>query len=202
MKLKTLYFDLGNVLVFFSLSKMFQQMGKCTGMTPVEVKHLLFETNLRELYEKGLIHTQDLYRAFQNRTTKSFTLAEFTHAFCDIFTPNTELWEWIGELKQKGLRLILLSNTSEGHFDYSSAHFPVLNLFDHKVLSYKEGVWKPDPKIFQKALEHANCAPNECFYTDDVPEFIESAKKVGLPGAVFTTTEKLKNDLKNFAIAS
>jgi HAD superfamily hydrolase (TIGR01509 family) len=188
---KTIYFDLGNVILFFSLPKMFSQLGKCSGLSSEKTKELLFHTPLRERYEKGEITTKTLYQAFRHEAVKPFTLAEFTHAFSDIFTPNTELFPLIEELKAKGTRLILLSNTSESHFQFALKNYPILKLFDHYILSYKLGVWKPDVRIFQKALEVAHCAPNECFYTDDIAEFIESASKVGLAGHTFTDAPSL-----------
>jgi len=188
--IKTIYFDLGNVLVFFSIEKMFQQLGACSLLEPNQVKEILFQSNLRERYEKGQINTQDLYKTFHKHGKKNFSLNEFTQAFSNIFTPNTELFPVLSDLKEKGIRLVLLSNTSESHFDYINCNYPILNLFDHKVLSYKEGVWKPDSQIFQIALKYAECPIDQCFYFDDIPEFIESAKQVGLKGAVFTTVSK------------
>lgn len=195
MALKTVFFDLGNVLLFFSFPKMFDQIGRSFGMSSSEVKELLFNTNLRERYEKGLIGTDALFQTFQIHAKKPCSLDAFKEAFCNIFTPNLELWRIVEQLKVKGLRLILLSNTSEGHFEYCEKHFPILQLFDHKILSYKVGAWKPDEKIFQKALEKAHCLPEECFYIDDVPEFIESAGKLGLPGIIYQNTADLKASL-------
>lgn len=43
---KTIYFDLGNVLIFFSLPKMFVQLGKSTGMTSEEIKTFFFNSDL------------------------------------------------------------------------------------------------------------------------------------------------------------
>lgn len=195
MALKTVYFDLGNVLVFFSLPKMFDQIGSSAGIPPTLVKELLFDTNLRERYEKGHISTRDLFKTFQAQAKKPCSFDAFKEAFCNIFTPNLDLWHVVEELKAKGLRLVLLSNTSEGHFDYCEKHFSVLKLFDHKILSFKVGAWKPDEKIFQSALSVAKCSPQECLYIDDVPEFIESAAKLGLPGIVYRSTAELKNRL-------
>lgn len=200
MALKTVYFDLGNVLVFFSLPKMFDQIGSSAGMTPSAVKELLFNTNLRERYEKGRIGTREVFQTFQIHAKKPCSLDAFKEAFCNIFTPNLELWHVVEELKNKGMRLILLSNTSEGHFEYCEKHFPILQLFDHKILSYKVGAWKPDEKIFQKALEKAHCLPEECLYIDDIPEFIESAAKLGLPGIVYQNTADLKGVLSENGI--
>lgn len=195
--IKTVYFDLGNVLIFFSISQMLSQISHCTGLSTEQVQQIIFKTELRERYEKGLVNTAHLYETFRDQTPKAFTQKQLIAAFSEIFTPNTEVWKVVEQLKKANVRLILLSNTSESHFDYAYANYPVLKLFDHHVLSYKMGVWKPDPQIFHKALEHAQCAPNECFYTDDIPEFIESARQVGLPGEVFTTVPELKKHLRS-----
>jgi len=193
--IKTIYFDLGNVLIFFSLPKMFSQIAHCTGTAPEEVQKILFDTNLRELYEKGFIQTEQLYQTVQKQSPRPFSLQEFMAAFSNIFTPNVELWPVVEQLKKGGIRLILLSNTSECHFNYAYSHYPILQLFDHKILSFEVGVWKPDLQIFQKALGVAQCAPEECFYTDDIPEFIANASKVGLQGEVFTGVSQLKQVL-------
>jgi HAD superfamily hydrolase (TIGR01509 family) len=195
VKLKTVYFDLGNVLIFFSLPKLFSNLSLCTGISSAEVEKFFFHTDLRERYEKGLIGTEGLYQKFLKRAPKTFSLEEFTSAFSDIFTPNLEIWPLVEHLKQKGIRLVLLSNTSECHFKFAETHYPVLKLFDHKVLSFQVGAWKPDQLIFQHALQYAHCAPEECFYIDDIPEFIETARKTGLPGEIFTDVPKLQQQL-------
>lgn len=193
--IKTIFFDIGNVLIFFSLPKMFQQLAVCTGLSAQSVETLLFGTDLRERYEKGLITTQELYHRFQKSSPRPFTLPEFTASLSDIFTPNTELWPVVEALKKTGIRLILLSNTSECHFNYIQSHYPILRQFDQKILSYEVGAWKPDPPIYQKALALASCSPEECFYTDDIPEFIAGARKAGLQGEIFTTVPCLKEHL-------
>lgn len=190
--IKTVYFDLGNVLVFFSLPKLIAQISHCTGLTRAQVGQFYFDTDLRELYERGSVDTEQLYRMFLKQSPKTFSLQEFMFAFSEIFTPNTELWPVVEQLKKEGLRLILLSNTSECHFNYVFSHYPILQRFDHKILSFEVGVWKPDSRIFQKALEHSQCAQEECFYTDDIPEFIANARKVGLQGEIYTDVPKLK----------
>jgi putative hydrolase of the HAD superfamily len=186
---------MGNVLVFFDFNQMISQVARCSGLSFSQVQQTLLQNPLRESFERGFIKTEQLYDHLLTKSPKSFTLEEFTEAFSNIFTPNTALWPLVSQLKKQGIRLILLSNTSECHFNFINARFPILKEFDEHILSYKIGSWKPDPRIFKKALEQAQCEPHECFYTDDILEFIEGAKQVGLNGALFTTPEKLKEDL-------
>ncbi len=193
--LKTIFFDLGNVLVFFSLPKMFEQISQCTGLSAEQIRKILFESDVRELYETGIIDTSQLHKIIQSVSQQPFSLEAFMAALSDIFTPNADLWPIVEKLKQNNLRLVLLSNTSECHFKHIESRFPVLRHFDHKVLSYEVGAWKPDVRIFQKALSEAQCAPQECFYTDDIPEFIQAARSVGLPGNVYSGVADLKEQL-------
>lgn len=193
--IKTVYFDLGNVLVFFSLPKMFEQLSNCFGVQPLEIKRIIFETPLREQYEKGWITTEDLHESVQKLAPRKCPVDRFLDAFTDIFTPNVDLWPLVAALKRNGIRLVLLSNTSEAHFEYLFSKYRILQMFDHHILSYKVGAWKPEIAIFAKALEIAQCKTHECFYTDDIAEFIHAAKTVGLQGTVFSNVPQLKEDL-------
>jgi FMN phosphatase YigB (HAD superfamily) len=198
--IKTIFFDIGNVLVFFSLQKMISQLSTCLKVQPTWIEREFLQSNLREQYEKGHIQTEELYEIFKSKSKKDVSLLEFKDAFSNIFTPNQSLTPLIESLKAKNIELILLSNTSACHFEFLLHNYSFLQLFDKKVLSYEHGVWKPDPQIFQYALTIASHCPNECFYTDDIPEFVHSARKVGLPAEIYSTTENLKNHLKSGGI--
>jgi HAD superfamily hydrolase (TIGR01509 family) len=194
--IKTIYFDLGNVLCFFDQAKMLQQIATCCGLSLSHVKTILLGDRLQESYELGKIDTLNVYRLFKSKSSKFFSLHEFTDAMSDIFTPNTELWPVVENLKQKGLRLILISNTCESHYNRIYSAYPILHLFDHKILSFEVGLLKPDPRIFKLALLQSQCSPSECFYIDDIPAFIRSAKKAGLQGAVFTDVPRLMQSIQ------
>jgi putative hydrolase of the HAD superfamily len=193
--LKTVYFDLGNVLFFFSHPKMFSQLSECTGLPLETVKEILVDRQIQEAYEMGKIDSEELYRYFKARSAKQFSLHELIHAVSDIFTPNKALWPTVERLKKEGIRLVVISNTCECHYNRVYSHYPILRLFDHKVLSFEVGTLKPDPRIFQKALQHAECAPEECFYTDDVSAFVASARKAGLDSELFTDVPTLRDHL-------
>jgi glucose-1-phosphatase len=190
--LKTVFFDLGNVLVFFSRPKMYRQIAECTGLSPEAAQKILVDERVQDFYEMGQIDTAHLTQIFKSRSPKPFAERALVDAFSDIFTPNTSLFPLIERLKKQKLRLILLSNTSECHYARVHADYPVLALFDDYVLSYKVGALKPSQEIFLHALSKAGCRQSECFYTDDIPEFVEGARKVGLDSELFTNVAGLK----------
>lgn len=190
--MKTIFFDIGNVLVYFNQEKMFEQISLCCGIDLFDVKKLLLEHRLGEQYEIGEIDSEAIFQIFQNHSPKSLSLFELLDAASNIFTPNTDLWPLVEQLKEQGHRLVLLSNTNECHFNHLYSHYPILHVFDHKVLSFEVGSAKPNSQIFQKALSYAD---EESFYTDDLLENIQAARRLGLDGEVFTDTAALKTHL-------
>lgn len=191
--IKTIFFDLGNVLFFFSHEKMVSQLALCTKLNIELVRKILSTEGI--LYETGKISSEKIYETFKSHSSHPFSKEEFRKAASDIFISNDLLWDEVKALKKRGLRLIILSNTSEAHFHYLSSNYP-LSLFDDRILSYEVGAMKPSEKIFIEALTRADCSPEHCLYIDDIPNFIEGAKRVGLDGFVYTGVPEFKEELK------
>ncbi len=68
--------------------------------------------------------------------------------------------------------------------------------FDHMVISAEVGVAKPDPKIYQIALEQAGVNPDEAVFMDDFIENIQGCQKVGMHGIHFRSPEQAMSELK------
>lgn len=86
----------------------------------------------------------------------------------------------IDELKAAGLAVGLISNFEEW-LEEMLTHWEVAALFDVIVVSGKEGVEKPSPEIFERALARANVAPTQAVYVGDYPVIdIEAAEAVGM----------------------
>lgn len=187
----TVFFDLGNVLLFFSLEKMFQQIAELTDLPLIDIQQLIISEGWGLRYEKGEITTNDLLKRLQYNSTRTITLSALIDAATQIFKPNTSLFPLIEGLKKQGIKLFLLSNTNEAHFRYAYTHYPFLHLFDGYVLSFEVGAVKPEQKIFNEALKIASCTIEECFYVDDIPEYVQAAQLLGLDSEIFTTKELL-----------
>ena len=68
--------------------------------------------------------------------------------------------------------------------------------FDHIIISAEVGVAKPDPKIFQIALDQAGVRPNEAVFVDDFYANIEGCEKVGMTGIHFKDAQAALQQLK------
>jgi putative hydrolase of the HAD superfamily len=195
-RIKTVIFDLGNVLVFFSFEKIIAQVSSLTGLSPQAIHELLVRRELHGAYESGKISSENIYQIFLKESPKPFTPQEFFFAASNIFQPNDSIFPLLKTLKKKDLRLVLLSNTSPAHYDFLTPRLPILNLFDAKVLSFEVGALKPHPRIYSAALEAAQCSPQECFYTDDIPEYILAARTYGIDAEVFTDVKTLQEQFR------
>ena len=97
-------------------------------------------------------------------------------------------------------RLVLLSNTNAIHFDMIRRSYPVLRHFHDLILSYEVKAMKPDPVIYRAAIAAAGCRPEECFYTDDIADYVEGARRMGIDAVQFRGSEALEQDLRERGI--
>jgi putative hydrolase of the HAD superfamily len=121
---------------------------------------------------------------------------EFGEVWYSVFHQGPLVPEsFIAELHQR-YRLVLLSNTNALHYEMLEQRLPVLKHFDACTLSYKLGTQKPSPAIYRDAVVKAGCEPGECFYTDDIQEYVDGAKAAGIQAAQFRGLGQLKENLR------
>lgn len=193
--IQTILFDMGNVLVFFSHDKMCEQLGELCGLNGAEMRKLLLGSELQWDFERGRLSEEQFCEELSARVGKSLDLKAVRRAASDIFFPHDEMLPVLSGLKQNDYRLVLLSNTSLSHFNWIQENFRFLEFFDDFVLSYESDAIKPEAPIFERALERIHCDPANCFYTDDIPAYIDAGRQFGLQADVFTTADNLRGHL-------
>ena len=190
---RTIFFDLGNVLLFFNLEKMANQLANCMNISLETLRdENILKKEILQNYESGRLTSEEFYRYLQSKSSHPFSFRDMRTAISDIFTPNVELWPLVEKLKNQGCRLVLISNTNECHFYFAYWHYSILQLFDRFILSYEVGACKPEPLIFEKALKEAR---GKSFYTDDIPAFVEAGRAAGLDAELFINVPTLQKQL-------
>ncbi len=193
--IRTCLFDMGNVLVHFSHDRMCDQIGALCDRTGQQVRQELIDSGRQWDFERGLVTPDEFHSWFEESFQKTVDRSDLAHAASDIFTLNTPIVPVLDELKSRGYRLVLLSNTSVFHFEFIRDRFQVLNRFDDFVLSYQVNAIKPEPAIYEMALKKIHCDAPDCFYTDDIVQYVEGGRRYGLDAEVFTTVDLLKTHL-------
>ena len=99
----------------------------------------------------------------------------------------SEVVEFAKQLKASGMPTALLTNNAVEFREAWSRTVPVDELFHHVIDSSEVGMRKPDPKIFELALERlGGVAAERAVFLDDYPGNIEAANRVGIRGILVT----------------
>lgn len=192
--IRAFIFDLGNVLLQFSHQRMYEQVAALGGRDVEDVR-AVFCGGLGDEFECGRLTATQVHRALETELRCAFDLARLETAVGDIFELNPDMPPLLDELRRRGYPLILLSNTNETHIKWVRSRFDILERFDRCVLSYEIGAMKPDPRIYAAAVEASGVAPGECFYTDDIPLYVEQGRAAGLQAEIFTGAAELRRAL-------
>lgn len=196
MAIKTIIFDLGRVIVPFEFDRAYARIEGLTGLTRGEIRRRIGSTDLVQRFETGQVTPEEFVRRFASQVGFSLGFEEFCQLWSSIFLPDALIpLSLIRRLRDQH-RLLLLSNTNAIHFEVVRGSFPHIGYFDHWILSHEVGALKPDPAIYNAALSHAQCQPGECFFTDDIPEFVEGARRMGIDAVQFTGYEPLLGELR------
>ena len=108
-------------------------------------------------------------------------------------------WDILTELHKRGIRLAVLSNIVKPSLLANKEMGRPQRLkevgVETFVWSCKEGLNKPDPKIYEIVLKRLNLPPEDCVFVDDKEVNIDTAKKLGMHGIVFKAPEQLRKEL-------
>lgn len=193
---KTIIFDLGRVLVPFDFSRGYQRMAEMCPYPADEIPERLRQTDLVAKFECGQIAAHDFVSQMSEALKLKSSYQEFCEIWSSVFLPYTLVPDSLVEALHQRYRVVLLSNTNAIHYSMIKENYPILRHFDSYVLSYEVGAMKPSPLIYREAVKHAGCRPEECFFTDDIPAFVEGARREGIDAVQFENHEQIERELR------
>jgi glucose-1-phosphatase len=194
--IKTIFFDLGNVIIPFDFRLAYTKLQPLCDYPVAEIPRRMRETDLVSRFETGQIASEQFVKEFSALLELRIGYEEFCDLWTSVFLPEPLIQESL--LIELGRRypLMILSNTNPIHFHMIRANYPLLRHFEHCVLSYEVGALKPSARIFEEAVTRAGCEAGECFFTDDLAENVEAARKHGMDAVQFQSADQLEGDLK------
>jgi len=194
--IKAVIFDLGRVIVPFDFRRGYASLEPLCGIPAADIPSRIAATGLVPQFERGEIQPRDFVRQFSEHLGMELKYDDFCEIWCSIFLPDPLIPEELLAGIRSNYRLLLLSNTNAIHFEMIRKAYPLLRQFHSLILSYEVGAMKPSPQIYQRAIEEAGCRPEECFFTDDIPEYIEGARREGIDAVQFQSAKQIEDELK------
>ncbi|CAD5215533.1 unnamed protein product [Bursaphelenchus xylophilus] len=176
--IRAVIFDLGGVLYPFRDYSKFKYMCQKASADPKTKKNLIG-------WQEGALATSQVRDFFEQTfgiLPKNVELEKIKLE--DFMGPKHEkIWKCIKKLKQNDIKTALLTNNGWWTDKKDkSVIFEDLSLFDVVVESCKEGICKPNPRIFEITLNRLGLKPSQCAFIDDLEKNVESANRLGING--------------------
>lgn len=200
MSIRAVFFDLGGVIVRTEYQAPRQQLAERLGMEYEDLNRIVFDSETGVQASIGAVTSQQHWDSVMKRLKRS--AEEMTAIRQEFFAGDIidrQLLDFLRSLRgtyQTGL----ISNAWSDLREYLTRE-KMIDAFDHIIISAEVGVAKPDPKIFQIALEKAGVSPSEAVFVDDFYPNIEGCEKVGMKGIHFKDAQSTLQQLKQLLSA-
>lgn len=198
--IKTVIFDLGKTLIPFDFGRGYRAMEQLCGIPAADIPGRIATTGLVNRFEQGLVEPRDFVGQLSGILQMTIEYEVFCEIWSSVFMPDPLIPETLLDALHRRYRLLLLSNTNAIHYPMLVEKYPLLSRFDAAVLSYEVKALKPSPAIYRAAIEHAQCRPEECFYTDDIAAYVEGARRMGMQAAQFLSLEQIEREMRERGI--
>jgi glucose-1-phosphatase len=194
--IKTIIFDMGKVIIPFDFQRGYDRMAPLCSYDAGQIPERLRSCDLVTRFEEGKLDPRTFVKEISSILELKATYEEFCGIWSSIFLPDTLIQEDFLLALRERYRLLLLSNTNAIHYEMVRQAYPLLQHFHHHVLSYKVGALKPSPVIYSEALRLSQSEPNECFFTDDIPAYVEGARQAGIDAVQFVSQSQIERELR------
>ncbi len=196
MKIDTIIFDIGNVLVKWDPANLYRKI------FPADEERTQFLNTICTMEWHTL---QDACRSPREGTTELLEkYPEHKEAILAFYDRWEEMFsgaiegsvEILKEVKEKGYKVYALSNYNAELYQRTVHDFPFLDWFDGKIISSEAKMKKPDENIYRLLFERFAIDPERAIFIDDLAANIAAASRLGLQGILFTTPEALRKELQ------
>ena len=191
-------FDVGNVLIQLRPWPGLLPEAVSSGQSEEELAAILspfLSSDLLRGYETGTIGTPEFFDGVREFFGFRLDDEELRSRFLSILGPPMPgMPELVRELKQCGVRVAGLSDTSDVHLAQLPA-YEAVGALEVLLASCEIGMTKPHPETFLYAVERLGVRPQDVFFTDDNEANITGARAVGLRAEVFRDAATLRTTL-------
>ena len=112
----------------------------------------------------------------------------------------SETVELLAALRERGHRLLALTNWSAETFPIARRRFAFLDWFEDIVVSGEVKVAKPDSRIFELTIQRGGLDPARTLYIDDLERNVEAARAVGFRTHRFDSPAGLRLELQRHGL--
>lgn len=180
MSVRAVILDFGGVLINQVDDRPRLALAEQLGVPPAFIDKLVFYSETAQRASKGEITVSMHWEAVrQTLGISSEGMPAFLEKYWSADEVNWELLEYIKGLRPR-YKIGLLSNAWDDLRQTMHQRWDIDGLFDEMIISAEVKLVKPDPRIFQLAVERLKVQPGEAVFVDDVIDNVEAARREGM----------------------
>jgi putative hydrolase of the HAD superfamily len=197
-QIKTVLFDLGNVLAVIDFHKFWSSLGF---LRPEDIAPFADGyTSWTRQFECGFVSTNEYLTGLQSVFGRRFNAEQLEQAFANIIQEPVDGMMDIVKRVSREHRTALVSNTNEIHYKVSLEKFDVLGILHKHYLSHKMYVMKPAHDFYDAIINDQKIDPPELLFIDDIAENVNAAKSAGMQAVKFDNPAQLEEILKTLRV--
>lgn len=198
--MRAVIFDLGNVLIHYDAVRAARRFSHQSKIPFKKIWRHFFTSRVEKAYTRGEISTRQFYQYASKALDSKVSFSTFAKLWNEIFWENKGIRPILRKLSRR-YPIYLISNTNELHFNYVRRRFPeIFRHFKKTFPSHELGRRKPDPRIYWRVLRAIRLRPEQTVFIDDMPRFVEAARRVGMRAIRFRSNAQLRRELRRLGI--
>ena len=197
--INTVVFDIGMVLVYFRWKELFADLG-FEGDKFQKIAQATVHNPWWNIFDKGGISVEEIVDKYAESAPQyREDIAKIYDHGDEFVTLYDYAIPWIHELKERGYKVYILSNWSEPAYEANKdTHLRFLKDVDGAIMSYREGMIKPDREIYQLLCNRFHIHPAEAIFLDDNVANVKAAKEFGMQAIHFQNYEQAREELETY----
>ena len=195
MAIRALIFDLGGVLLRTEDQSPREQLAARLGIPKDKLYYQVFESESARLAMIGKMSAEAHWESV--RVALGISSGAFQEVRAEFWAGDRldkDLVDYLGSLRPR-YQTALLSNAWDDLRGIIERTWKISDAFDEMIISAEVGIAKPDPRIYQLAVDCLGVRPGEAVFVDDFIENIDSARAFGLQVVHFRGNQQLREDL-------
>ena len=178
--MRALLFDLGNVLVDVGFEQAITNVLQYGRASRADVEQFLFASETSYALEEGRISGREYWDALRREL-----------GFTGDYATFLRLWNgWIGQASETSTLFAalttrypvgIISNTNTLHLRHLLDTCALFRQMTGPIVaSCWVGARKPQPRIYEIAIDRLGASPSDILYIDDHPDWVEAGRRHGL----------------------
>lgn len=195
MTIKAIFFDMGGVILRTADKTERTKLAKEFGMSMEELDRFVFECKTAAQASMGMISVMEHWLDVTRRLKlPDQEMPRIRDAFFGGDIIDQEIISLLRSLKSTH-KTGLISNAWDDMREWMTSQ-KIEDAFNILIISAEVGFAKPDPRIYQLALEKAGVSAEESIFVDDVEKNITACNALGMHGVHFKNQPQAMQEIR------